>query len=171
MPGTIVGLFTGATNTPIPKRPDRWLNMMYGWPPESNIRDREDSPGAQCPYNPWPNGDCIGDETAGMCVTKSTVLDDDIRLGGTKASCYSVTGICYDSAGNPAPGVTVELWEVQPGWSPSMLPAERLRLIATTVTNVNGVYGFAVSTTVTKYKVEAYDGSKGGVTMRELVGA
>lgn len=115
MPGTICGAFTGATNLPY-KRPDRWLNFLYAFPPERDIRDREDAPGSRNPYNLWQDGDCIGDETTGMSVQKLKVYDDDIRFAGTKAFSYAVQGQCLDSGGSPVAGATVELWQVEPLW-------------------------------------------------------
>jgi hypothetical protein len=165
MPGNIQGLTTLGPN--ISKRPDRWLNFRFAFPPERDIRDREDSPGAKNPYNLWGEGDCIGDETIGEAITKLKVYDDDLKLGGTKAFSYTIQGQCLDSAGSPVPGATVELWLSNPEWAGANQPL----LIGMTTADAEGKYGFAVPNTVTKYFVVAYISSKGGVTVRNLVGA
>jgi hypothetical protein len=167
MPGYIIGLFTGATNTPTPKRPERSLNFQYAFPPERDIRDREDAPGARNPYNLWPPSDLIGGEETGMTVMKLVSYDDDIRFGGTKAACYTIAGIAYDSGGTPIAGAYCELWLISVDW----VDAHQPLLIGTTVADANGNYGFAVPNTVTKYKVECYDGMRGGISARNLVGA
>lgn len=166
MPATWNGAFTGATNLAM-KRTDRWLNFKIAFPPNKNIRDRDDAPGSKCPYNEWFNGDCIGDETVGMCVTKITVFDDDLAYRGTKAFSYAIQGQCLDSVGAVVPGATVELWQSEPTWAGANQPL----LIGTTTADAQGKYGFAVPNTVTKYFVVAYISSKGGVTVRNLVGA
>jgi hypothetical protein len=167
MPGMIVGLFTGATNTPNPKRADRWLNFQYAWPPESNVRDREDAPGARNPYNLWPPSDLMGGEEAGMSVMKLVAYDDDITFGGTVAFSYAVSGRILDANGDPLAGMTVELWLVSVGWPDAHQPL----LIGTQVSDANGWYGFAVPDTVQKYAIVTYDGSKGGASARNLTGA
>jgi len=163
MPGTIFG---GTANSVPVRRPDRWLNFIYAFPPEQNIRDREDSPGSRNPYNLWGDSETIGDETLGEAVTKIVSFDDDIRFAGTKDFSYSIQGQCLDSVGTPVPGATVELyrapyWDAGNGWF----------LVATVIADANGFYGFAVNDTTTKYKVEASIGGKGGVTARDIVGA
>lgn len=165
MPGNIQGLTTVGPN--ISKRADRWLNFNYAFPPERDIRDREDSPGSRNPYNRWFDGDVIGDETIGGSVTKLKVFDDDIKFGGTKAFSRVIQGQCLDSGGSPVPGATVELWRSNPDWDGANEP----RLVGTKVSDANGKYGFAVSDTTTLYFVVAYISSKGGVTVRNLTGA
>lgn len=168
MPGMILGLGTGATNTPNPKRPDRWLNFQYAFPPERDLRDREDAPGARNPYNLWPPSDLIGGEETGMSVMKLVTYDDDIKFGGTKAFSYQITGQVQDSGGTPLPGVIVELWQITDLNYPD---SHQPLLIGTTRADANGIYGFAVPGTVTQYKIEAYDGSRGGVTVRNITGS
>lgn len=165
MPGNIQGLTTVGPN--ISKRPDRWLNMRYAFTPERDIRDREDSPGAKNPYNLWFDGDCIGDEAAGLSVQKSKVYDDDIRIGGTKAYSYNIRGQTIDGAGAAVAGATVELWRTAPMWPGQMYP----HLVASTVSDANGNYGFAVANQTDTYYVLAYVTGKGGVTVRNLTGA
>lgn len=165
MPGTILGFPLG-TGTAV-KRTDRWLSFQYAFPPERDIRDREDSPGARNSYNLWGDGDCIGDEITGVSVQKVKVYDDDIRFAGTKAFSYRIAGQCLDSVGAPVPGATVELWQSFPDWPDAHQPL----LIATIVADSDGMYGFAVPNNVTKYYIVAYISSKGGVTVRNLVGA
>jgi hypothetical protein len=160
MPGTLI-------NTGPIRRPDRWLYFRFAFPPERDIRDREDSPGARNPYNLWPDGDCIGDEVTGMAVQKLKVYDDDIRIGGTKAYSYNIMGQCLDPVGTPVAGATVELWQTSPMWPGQDQP----RLIASTVADANGIYGFAVPNNTNTYYVLAYVTGKGGVTVRSLTGA
>jgi hypothetical protein len=167
MPGYIIGLFTGATNTPTPKRPERSLNFQYAFPPERDIRDREDAPGARNPYNLWPPSDLIGGEETGMTVMKLVTYDDDIKFAGTKAACFVIAGQTLDSGGSPLAGMTVELWLLSVNWPDAHQPL----LVGTTVSDANGMYGFAVPNTTDKYEVKAYDGSRGGVTARNLSGA
>ena len=164
MPGTILG-FTSGQATPT-RRADRWLNFLYAYSPEQNIRDREDSPGARNPYNLWGDSETFGDETIGESVTRIVCFDDDIRFAGTKAFSYAIQGQCFNSVGAVVPGATVELyrapnWDAGNGWF----------LVATTVADANGQYGFAVNDVTTQYKVEASIGGKGGVTARNIVGA
>jgi len=168
MPGTLLGGASVGTVAGPSRRSDRWLNFRVAFPPEKDIRDREDSPGARNPYNLWPNGDCIGDETTGMAVTKTTVFDDDIRFGGTKAFSYSIKGQCTETVGGaPVPGATVELWLSNPDWDGANEP----RLIGTTVTDAEGYYGFAVANNTKLHHIIAYVTGRGGVTARNLVGA
>jgi hypothetical protein len=164
MPGTIF-LGTQAQGSPV-RRPDRWLNFRFAWPPESNIRDREDSPGARNPYNLWTGGSIVGDEGTGAYPMQIVVFDDDIRLGGTKAFSYSIQGQCVDSLGSPASGATVELYRL-PNWDAGNGPL----LVASVIADANGLYGFAVPDNVTQYFVIAYVTGKGGVSARNLVGA
>lgn len=166
MPGYILGLFTGQTNTPNPKRPDRWLNFLYAFPPERDIRDKEDAPGGRNPYNLWPPSDLVGGEETGMTVMKVVSYDDDIKFSGTKAYSFVIRGQTLDPNDQPLGGMTVELWLTNPDW----VDAHQPLLIGTIVSDANGFFGFAVPGTVTKYKIEAYDGSRGGVTVRNLTG-
>lgn len=165
MPGNIQGLTTPGPHTS--KRPDRWLNIRFAFPPLRDIRDREDSPGAKNPYNLWFDGDCIGDEATGMSVQKAKVYDDDIRFVGTKAYSYKVEGQCLDGSGAPVAGATVELWQTSPMWPGQDEP----RLVATGVADAQGKYGFAVPNTTNTYYVLAYVTGRGGVTVRSLTGA
>jgi hypothetical protein len=168
MPGKLLGSGTVGTVDGV-RRADRWLNFWYAWPPERDIRDREDAPGARNPYNLWSSGNIVGGEETGMWPFQVVVYDDDIRFGGQQAGSYSVAGVTLDSAGVPLPGCTVELWLTNPDWPDAHQPL----LIGTTTSDANGMYGFAVpqNTSAKIYKVEAYDGSRGGVTVRNLTGA
>ena len=168
MPGKILG--TGAAVSPDGyRRPDRWLNFLYAFPPERDIRDREDSPGGRNPYNLWPPSDLIGGEETGMTVMKVVSYDDDVRFGGKKGGIV-VAGQTVDSAGSPLAGMTVELWLIGPlnlgeAWQ------KQPQLVSTIYSNANGLFAFTVPNTTDLYKVEAYDGSQSGVTVRNLTGA
>lgn len=168
MPGKILGSGTVGTPDGV-RRADRWLNFLYAFPPERDIRDKEDAPGSRNPYNLWPPSDMMGGEETGMSVMKILSYDDDIRFAGTKAFSYSVQGQTLDSAGDPLPGMTVELWLMSVDWPDAHQPW----LFATTVSDANGFFGFAVSSNSpnVKWKVEAYDGSRGGVTVMNLTGS
>lgn len=165
MPGSIQGLTTVGPN--ISRRPDRWLNFRFAFPPERDLRDREDSPGAKNPYNLWSEGDIIGDETLGEAVTKLKVFDDDLKFGGTKAYSFNIRGQTLDAGGSPVAGATVELWRTAPMW----IGQQYAHLVASTVSNANGYYGFAVPNTTDQYYVLAYVTGKGGVTVRNLTGS
>ena len=149
------------------RKPNKDLYFRWAWPPERDIRDKEDSPGARNPHNLWTSGAIVGGEETGMQPFLATVYDDDIRFAGTKAFSYQVRGICYDAGGAVVPGATVELWLSNPTWDGANEP----RLMGTTVANSNGQFGFAVADTTTKYFITAYISSKGGVTVRNVVGA
>jgi hypothetical protein len=167
MPGYIIGNFTGATNTPTPKRPERSLNFWYAHPPERDIRDREDAPGARNPYNLWPPSDLMGGEDTGMTTMKLVTYDDDVRFAGSKPFSYSVAGQILDAGGSPAYGMTVELWMISVDWPDAHQPL----LIGTTTSDDTGWYGFSVPNNVTKYAIVTYDGSRGGASSRSLTGA
>jgi len=168
MPGKILG--TGAVVSPDgARRPDRWLNFRFAFPPERDIRDREDSPGGRNPYNLWPPSDLIGGEEIGMTIMKLVSYDDDVRFGGKKGPTV-VAGQTVNSAGAPLAGMTVELWLVAPlnvgdAWQ------KQPQLVTTIYSDANGMFAFTVPNATDIYKVEAYDGSRGGVTVRNLTGA
>lgn len=165
----MAGTFIGSTDgTSYPRRkPARDLAFRFAFPPERNIRDKEDSPGGYNPNNLWVGGNVLGGEETGMWPIQITVYDDDIRFQGTKAFSYQIRGVCYDAGGAVVPGATVELWLSNPTWDGANEP----RLIGTTTADANGKFGFAVPDTTTKYFITAYNSSKGGVTVRNVVGA
>lgn len=168
MPGKLLGTGTVGTVDGT-RRADRWLNFKYAFPPERDIRDKEDSPGGRNPYNLWPPSDLMGGEETGMTIMKVVSYDDDIRFGGRKGPTV-VAGQTLDSGGSPLAGMTVELWLVSPlnvgdAWQ------KQPQLIATKYSDANGLFAFTVPNATDIYKVEAYDGSRGGVTVRNLTGA
>jgi hypothetical protein len=165
MPGMLQGMTTSALY--YPRIEDRWLNFRFGHPPNKNINLSNDSIGQRNPYKDWISGERTGDEETGMAPFRAVVFDADIRFSGTKAFSYKIEGQCFDQAGNPAPGVTVELWWIDVNY----VDAHQPLLMGTTVADAQGKYGFAVDNTTRKYEVKAYDGSRGGVTVRNLVGA
>lgn len=161
--------FVGSTDgTSYPRRkPNKDLYFRVAHPPLRNIRDKEDSPGSRNPHNLWTGGNVVGGEETGMMPMQITVFDDDIRFAGTKAFSYQIRGVCYDAGGAVVPGATVELWLSSPTWDGANEP----RLMGTTTADGNGQFGFAVRDTTTKYFITAYISSKGGVTVRNVVGA
>lgn len=165
MPVTFIGSTPG-TSYPQRKR-DTTLYLRYAHPPEKRIRGVDDGPGSRNPHNEWTAGAIVGGEETGMQPFLATVYDDDIRFGGTKAFSRTIRGQCLDSTGAVVPGATVELWLTYPTWDGANEP----RLVGRTVSDASGNYGFAVSDTTTNYFVVAYISSKGGVTVRNLVGA
>lgn len=168
MPGKILG--TGAVVSPDGyRRPDRWLNFRYAFPPLRDIRDKEDSPGGRNPYNLWPPSDLMGGEETGMSVMKVVSYDDDIRYCGTKGPLV-IQGVTLDNGGSPLPGMLVELWQTAPLTTGDGVHKQP-QLIASIRSDANGFYAFTVPNATNFYKVEAYDGSRGGVTVRDLTGA
>ena len=135
MAGRIYGSgVTIGTTTPF-QRTDRWLNFRIAFPPERNIRDREDSPGSANPHNLWISGSIVGGEETGMQPFIASVFDDDIKFSGTKAFSYQVRGQCLDSTGAAVPGATVELWLTYPTWDGANEP----RLSGTTTSDASGL--------------------------------
>lgn len=165
MPVTFIGSTPGRSY-PQRKR-DTSLFLRYAHPPLKRIRSTDDSPGSRNPHNEWTAGAIVGGEETGMQPFVAVVYDDDMRFGGTKAFSYQIRGVCYDAGGAVVPGATVELWLSNPTWDGANEP----RLMGKTTADDNGKFGFAVPDTTTKYFITAYISSKGGVTVRDVVGA
>lgn len=161
--------FIGSTDgTSYSRRsPARDLAFRFAHPPERNIRNKDDSPAGYNTHNLWVGGEIVGGEETGMSPFQIVVFDDDIRMQGTKAFSYQIRGVCYDAGGAVVPGATVELWLSSPKWDGANEP----RLVGTTTADASGQFGFAVPDTTTKYFITAYISSKGGVTVRNVVGA
>lgn len=168
MPGKILG--TGAVGQPDgARRADRWLNFRYAFPPERDIRDREDSPGSRNPYNLWPPSDLMGGEETGMTVMKILSYDDDIRFGGRKGPTV-VAGQTVDPSDVPIGGMLVELYLVAP-LNEGDATQKQQQFVAATRSDAHGLFAFTVPNTTNLYKVEATDGARQGVTVRNLTGA
>jgi hypothetical protein len=162
MPATFLGVTPGTTY------PNRNVarNRLLADPPNRYIVDQETGSGPLCgPYELWSAGDLIGGEETGMVPMKMTILDD-IRFEGNIAGSKTIALQAVDSGGSPAPGVTAELWWTNVDWADAHQPL----LIGTTVADANGYFGFAVPDSVKQYEVKVYDGSKGGITVRNLHG-
>jgi protocatechuate 3,4-dioxygenase beta subunit len=148
---------------------DRALVSRFAYPPDSKKRQKGSGIGQGDPNSLWPVSAAIkgGEETGMWPMCMDVTCDDDLRIQGSEACPYTITGTAIDTAtGLPAPGVTVELWWINVDYPDAHQP----QLIATTVADANGVYGFLVDNNTKKYKVEVYDGARGGVTGRNLVG-
>jgi hypothetical protein len=168
MPGKILG--TGAVTSPDGyRRPDRWLNFLYAFPPERDIRDKEDSPGGRNPYNLWPPSDLIGGEETGMTVMKIVSYDDDLRFTGHKPPTV-ITGQTVDPSDVPIGGMLVELYLVAP-LDVGDATQKQQQFVTATRSDANGLFAFTVPNTTNLYKVEATDGARQGVTVRNLTGA
>jgi hypothetical protein len=111
----------------------------------------------------------MGGEETGMTVMKILSYDDDVKFGGRKGPIV-VAGQTVDSGGAPLAGMTVELWLVAP-LNVGDAVQKQPQFVAALYSDANGLFAFTVPDTTSLYKVEAYDGSRSGVTVRNLTGA
>jgi len=162
------------------QRWDRSLVTCIGSPPDS-MRDEETL------SNSWTTDQWGGWETgwngcgwAIWCGTNPEMdwgpkylppmWTFDTKWSGGKQAPYSIKGTIRDNNGNVVSGACVQLVLVSVPLNYAGIGNDLALVVATTYSDANGYYGFAVNDNTTKYKVRAHTQS-GGVSAENLVGS
>lgn len=180
MGARIQGAQSNGQQMPIQRR-DRSLDLTFGVHPES-MREDESVFGswADCVWPGWTSGwmGFSGNTWTGSSPALDwgpnyipNVWTFDLHWSGGKQLPYTIAGQCIDSNGNPVSGATVELYysSSPQGIAGTQNGAEYM--VASTVSDANGNYAFAVKDNTTPYFVMAWTTGAAGITARNLVGS
>lgn len=131
--------------TPV-QRFDRSLIINWGNSPDGSKDD--DYMFTMWAIDDWPlhSGNVLDGTVAGNWpLTNRTIWVEDVQWCGTLNFPYRIAGITKDSGGSPIAGVNVDLYTTVADV-----------LVASMVSDANGIFSFGVQDSTTKYYIRAW---------------